>query len=133
MTPVLLLVLLLGLGGISAPGSSSTDDAGGWYFTLQPYLWAPIIEGNLKFSAPNGSTAEPGIEINPDDYFDEIDIALIVTAMARKGKWSFTADFVYMEVSSSDSQVKQVNFGRDDGNWFIPFYGDIGTGGSNPT
>jgi hypothetical protein len=119
----LLLVLLFGTIGISAPGCSSAGDAGGWSFTLQPYLWAPTIEGNLKFSAPNGTIGEPEIEIDPDDYFDEIDIALIVTAIARKGKWSFTADFVYMEVSSSDSQVKQVNFSGDDGNWFIPFYG----------
>lgn len=110
---VWLLGLLFGLLSVSVPGSSYADDPGGWSFTIQPYLWAPTIEGDLKFSTPTGSTGEPEIEIDPDDYFENIDIALIVTAMARKGKWSLTADFVYMEVSSSDNQMKQVNFGGD--------------------
>ncbi|BBO74840.1 hypothetical protein DSCW_22570 [Desulfosarcina widdelii] len=95
----------------SAPGTIAADDSGGWHFTLQPYLWAPTIEMDLKLAAPNGSTGEPEIEIEPDDYLENLDLALIVTAMARKGKWSFTTDFIFMEVSSEENQLKSIDFG----------------------
>jgi hypothetical protein len=104
-------MLLFGLIGISVPGCSSAGDAGGWSFTLQPYLWAPTIEADLRFPAPDGSNGEPEFKVVPDDYFENVDIAAILTATARKGKWSFTADFIYMDVSSEDNKLKNVNFG----------------------
>ena len=124
MNIVTLIVLLFGVVGVMLHGSVAAADKGKWHFTMQPYLWAPTIEADLKFSAPDGSTGEPVIEIDPDDYFENIDIALIVTAMARKGKWSFTADFVYMEVSSSDNRVRAIDFGGGD---IVSTSLDIGT------
>ena len=75
-----LLMLLLGVAGISVPGCSYADNPGSWTFTMQPYLWMPVIEADLKFSTPSGS---PEVAINPDDYLENLDLALIVTAQAR--------------------------------------------------
>lgn len=100
-----------GIVGISSIGALAADGTEGWTFTMQPYLWTPVIEADLKFTAPDGSTGEPEIEVEPDDYLENLDIALIVTAMARRGKWSFTADFVFMEVSSGDNKLKSIDFG----------------------
>jgi len=101
----------------------AADDAGKLKFTIEPYLWAPTISAGLKFSTPNGSTGQPEVEVEPDDYLENLDMALIVAATARKGKWSFSADFVYMDVSSSDNRIKQVDFGGS----FTSTSTDIGT------
>jgi len=106
-----LVIMAIGMLGGSPSSTMAADDSGGWRYTVQPYMWAPTIEMDLKLSAPNGSSGEPEIEIKPDDYLENLDIALIVTAMARKGKWSFTADFIYMEVSSKDNKLKRIDFG----------------------
>lgn len=106
-----LLTLAIGVLAVTASGTMAAEDAGKLKFTIQPYLWAPTIEADLKFSTPAGSTGEPEIKVEPDDYLENLDIALIVAAEVRKGKWSFTADFVFMDLSSSDNRVKSVDFG----------------------
>lgn len=111
MTIIVLLMAAIGVIGVMAPEAMAADNADKLTFTLQPYLWAPTIDADLKLSAPDGSTGEPEIEVKPDDYLENLDIGLIVTAMARKGKWSFTADLVYMEVSSSENTIKHIDFG----------------------
>ena len=106
-----LLVLISGVLAASTPHALAADSAREWKFALQPYLWAPVIEANLKFSTPSGSSGAPEVEIEPNNYLENLDFALIVTAEARKGKWSFTADFVYMELTDSESRVNSVDFG----------------------
>lgn len=62
-----LLTLAIGVLAVSAPGTMAADDAGKLKFSIQPYLWTPTIEADLKFSAPDGSTGEPEIKVEPDD------------------------------------------------------------------
>jgi hypothetical protein len=108
---VILLTIWVGVSFMWTPSRVSAQEGGGWAFTIKPYLWAPTIEADLKFSAPDGSTGEPEFKVEPDDYFENLDIAAIVTATAHKGKWSFTADFIYMDISSEDNKLKNVDFG----------------------
>jgi hypothetical protein len=106
-----LLALALGALAVSSSGILAADGSLGLNFSIQPYLWMPTIETDLKFTAPDGSTGEPTIKVEPDDYLEDVDIALLLTAEMRKGRWSLVADFVFMEVSSKDNSVKQVDFG----------------------
>jgi hypothetical protein len=90
----------------------ASDDPEKVTFTLQPYLWLPTIKGDLRYTTlPNGSSGSPEIEVDPDDLLESLDMAVLLVAEVRKGKWSFAADFTYLDVSSSESTVKEVNFG----------------------
>ena len=91
--------------------AAASDDPDKLTFTIEPYLWFPTIDAEMKFSTPGGSTGEPEVTVNPDDYFDDLKMATLLTTGLRKGKWSLTADFVYMDVSSDDSSVKSIDFG----------------------
>jgi len=100
------------LSSASVPAAMASDDPDNVSFTLQSYMWLPTIEGELKYTTrPNGSSGSPEIEVDADDLLENLDMAVLLTAEARKGKWSFVADFTYLDVSSSQSAVKGVNFG----------------------
>lgn len=81
-------------------------------FSVQPYVWLPVLEADLNFSTPSGSSGAPSVKVEPDDYLEDLSAAVILTTEARKGKWSFTADFIYMELESSENNVKSVDFQR---------------------
>jgi hypothetical protein len=80
-------------------------------FALQPYLWLPTIEAQIGYSTPTGGSGSPEIKADPDDWLDDLTMAALLTAEMRKAKWSFTADFTYLALSSSDASVQAVDFG----------------------
>ncbi|KJS29131.1 MAG: hypothetical protein VR64_21525 [Desulfatitalea sp. BRH_c12] len=85
-----------------------------WSFMIQPYIWFPTIDSELRYTAlPNGSSGSPEIKVYPDDWLENLDLAVLLTAGVRKGEWSFVADFTYLDLSSSESAVKNINFGGD--------------------
>jgi len=81
-----------------------------WQFSIQPYAWFPSIESEMKFTPPGGSGGEATVKIEPDDYLENLDAALLMTMRAQKGKWSIIADFIYMKISSSENKIKSVDF-----------------------
>jgi hypothetical protein len=109
---ITLLALAVLLVSAPAAAAMASDDPDRLTFTLQPYMWLPTLEGNLKYTTlPNGSSGSPAIEIEPDDLLENLDLALLLTASVRKGKWSFVADCTYLELAASDSAVRSVDFG----------------------
>lgn len=82
-------------------------------FFLQPYVWLPTIDAQIKYTTPTGNSGSPAIEVDPDDWLDNLAMAALLTAEVRKGQWSFTADFTYLALSSADASVRSVNFGGD--------------------
>ena len=112
MTGIGWFAVMLWLWSAQTPALSAAEESGKLNYSIQPYLWLPTLEADLKFSAPNGTTGEPEVSVDPDDYLENLDAAVIVSTDIRKGKWLLAADFVYMEVSSSDSSVRSIDFGR---------------------
>lgn len=81
-------------------------------FALTPYIWFPTIEADLKYvSLPDGSGGSPEIKVKPDDWLEDLDMAALLLAEVRKGKWLFLVDFTYLDLSGSDSEVRKINFG----------------------
>lgn len=111
MKVISLFAMALFLLNALSPAALAADHADKLTFTIEPYIWLPTIDAEMKFTTPGGSTGEPEVSVNPDDYFKDLEIAALLTTEFRKGKWSLTADFVYMDVSSSDSSVKSIDFG----------------------
>lgn len=107
MSMVLITLLFLSLFFISEHAQAYESDK--WQFSVQPYVWFPTMEAEMKFSASGGS---PSVEVEPDDYFENLNAALILTAEARKGKWSLVADLIFMKLETSAGKIKNIDFGR---------------------
>ncbi len=111
---ILLFITCIFLCIEAVPEAIAAEDPDKLTFTLQPYMWFPTIEGTLKYTTlPDGSGGSPEVEMDPDDLLEDLDLAVLLTAAVRKGKWSFAADFTYLELTASESGVKAINFGGD--------------------
>ena len=82
---------------LAIPAAANAQGAGaaapGWTVELTPYLWAAGLDGT---TAAGGT----GSEIDTDYKFfslDNLDFALGTAVEARKGRWGFLADAMYVE------------------------------------
>jgi hypothetical protein len=78
----------------------SQDDSDHWQFSVTPYLWLPSIGGALNYQLPPGTGGNPTFDIGPTDWLSLIDAAALVGGNARKGKFSITADFIYLSLAN---------------------------------
>jgi len=76
----------------SAAQASETDK---WEFNINLYLWGASIGGETALGS--------GVDVEFKDLFDNREMVFMGGFGARKGKWSFLADVVYMNVSKSDT------------------------------
>jgi len=101
---------LMTLVAISLPayaGDPAPPDK--WTFALRPYLWAPGIDGTLKYDIP--PTGDGASNVDFSSYvLENLNFALMLTGEARKGDWSVLTDVVYLDVESGDTNVKSVSF-----------------------
>lgn len=74
-----------------ATGVAAEED---WGFDLSAYGWLPIIETE--------SDSGDKSEITRSDIVDNLDMAAMWAARARKGKWSLSSDFIYFDLSNDD-------------------------------
>ena len=91
--------------------AEAQDASDRWRFAVTPYLWLPTVDAKLKHSTPSGASASPEIEVSADDYLSNLDFAAMLSGEARKNRWSFFTDVVYLDMSADDSTVQAVNFG----------------------
>ena len=85
-----------------------------WTFALRPYLWAPGISGTLKYDIP--PTGDGASNVDFASYIlQNLNFALMLSAEARKGDWSVLTDVVYLDVESTDANVKSVSFAAGPG------------------
>ena len=108
---IIIIAALAALTLCGPLGASAQTQSSQWSFTITPYLWAPNIDGTLKYSVPPGGGGSPEVETGPNDYLENLSGALMISGEARKGRWSVFTDFIYLDFSSEESSVKSVNFG----------------------
>ena len=90
------LIPLLPMLIAAAPASAQQADD--WQFSLTPYVWAAVIKGNTA-----AGDAEPP-PINPDYNFlslSNLQGFAFLAFTARKNKWSFNTDIVYINFSDN--------------------------------
>jgi hypothetical protein len=97
-------------GGLAAQTVPSTEP--GWTFAVAPYVWAPSIEGDLRYSAPGGMGGVSGASVGMDatNLLEALNFAAMVAAEARKGRFSILTDFIYLDLGNSTSAVRSVDF-----------------------
>lgn len=105
LVTMLAISALIGLL-FAAPARAAEDPYdGNWRFTLTPYLWLPSLDGTLRFDLPNGS---PNVSASAGDILENLDFAFMATGDVRKGRWSAFTDFIYLDLSDDNAEVRSV-------------------------
>ena len=81
-----------------------------WRFAITPYLWLPNVNGTLKYEPQPGGGA-PAVDTGPNNYLENLSMALMLSGEARKGRWSILSDLIYLDFDKEQSNVRAVNFG----------------------
>jgi len=100
------LATALAATALFAPAAGAESVANDqWTFALTPYLWLPTINGSLQYQLPQGT---PDVETGPNDYLSNLQMAVMLSGEARKGKWSLFSDLIYLDFESENSRVKSL-------------------------
>jgi len=97
-----------------------------WTFALRPYLWAPSINGTLKYDVPPSGGGGASVDLS-SYVLENLNMALMLSGEARKGNWSILTDVVYLDIESDESKVKSVSFTGPGGRVEISAGADLGT------
>ena len=111
-----LAITVLATASLLLPGAASAEEpAGGWQFSVMPYLWLPGVKADLKYGPPSGGTATANVDADENDVLSSIQMLAMVAGEARKGPWFVTTDFVYLHLDNTESKVKSVDFNPGSG------------------
>jgi hypothetical protein len=88
----------------AAPAAAQDED----HFTVTPYIWLPNIDGNLRFNIPPGADGSPNVEVGPNDYLENLEMALMIAGEARFGRVSAFTDLIYLDFGTQGSSVVSV-------------------------
>lgn len=86
---------LLFAGGVDAAQTSRSDS---WEIVFSSNLWLP--ETTTRFGTPNG-VAETVLSVS--DALDSLDLGVMFTLAARKNRWSYVADVVYLDLEADEA------------------------------
>ncbi len=93
---------VLGVSPVLAQSESSTTEDQ-WQFAGAIYLWGADIGGHTK----SGSEVEVGFS----DLLDNIEMAFMGAFAARKNKWSFLTDVIYLDLGADKTADLSVPVG----------------------
>jgi hypothetical protein len=102
---VILTALLL---STAAHAKQSEGESGSWQFGASIYGWFPDIAGQSSFSKPGSSN---DFEIGIENILDNLEFTLMGMFDARKGRWGFLVDGIYMDVGNSKTGTRQASIG----------------------
>jgi hypothetical protein len=110
--PGLVLLAAIAAGIFPTPAQAqSVPPADRWRFSITPYLWAPNINGTLKYSIPPGASGSPEVEVGPNEYLQALNFAMMIAGEVRRDRWLVFTDVIYLNFSSEKSAVQSINFG----------------------
>jgi len=104
------------------------DNSNEWTQRVLIYGWFPSIEGTLNYDIP-GSGGSVGADAS--NIVDKLQGVFMGTYEARKQKWSFKGDVIYLSLSNSEDQSISIPGGgnptlgiqQDMKAWVVGLYG----------
>jgi hypothetical protein len=75
----------------------SADD---WQQSLVLYLWLPTLDGQLKYPLDEGTSAS----LDASEILDALDMTFMGAYEARKDKWSFIGDVIYLNLGDDKNR-----------------------------
>jgi hypothetical protein len=91
------------------PQASGTS---GWIFNVAPYMWLPTVHANLDYNLPPalGGRLPTDLSSGPGDYLSKLNFAAMVAAEARYDRFSVLTDFIYLNGSVGNSNIRSLDF-----------------------
>ncbi len=86
--------LTLGASGFAAAQTPAATP-GAWQFEVTPYLWMAGLKGDV--AGPN--LPQTDVNVSFSDILNVLDFAAMGTFEARKDRWGFFVDGIYMKLS----------------------------------
>jgi hypothetical protein len=105
LTDLLRVLAVAGVLGTGQVEAAENLYDGNWRFSVTPYLWLPSTNAALRFDLPSGSS---NVSASKRDILEKLNFALMATGDVRKGDWSLFTDFIYLNLSNQNAQVKTV-------------------------
>jgi hypothetical protein len=102
------ILVLLAFCSVNNAAARETDT---WQYEATLYLWLPSIDGSFKYTLPGegGDT----LPIDGSEVMDSLNFTFMGNIAARYNRWSFAADYIYLDMSNSNNTV--VTVGQDPG------------------
>ena len=91
VAPVLGVVLTL---GVAAPAAAQQS---GWQYEFTPYLWGAAMKGDVRI----GNLPNVNVDMKFTDILDVLDFGLAGAFEARKDRWGFLFDSMYLKLSDA--------------------------------
>jgi hypothetical protein len=108
----IIILALLAVLALWGPFDALAQTSGSqWTFSLTPYLWLPNVDGTVNYSTSSGSGGTPEVQVGPNDYLENLSMAVMISGEARKDRWSMFTDLIYLDFSNEDSSIKSIDFG----------------------
>ena len=104
------LVIALTLPPSTASAQAQREDweSGKWQFGISLYAWLPEVGGKTEF--PNGESG-PGVSIDPRKLISGLNFVYMGTLEAENGRLGVFTDVIYMNISGSRSQTRELTIG----------------------
>lgn len=100
-------IFLVVIGG-TGRDAQAQNDSDAWQYSVTPYLWLPTIDGTLNYG-PSPGGGGPNIEMGPTDWLDLLNFGALVSASAKRGRFTVFSDLVYLSLQSKDGRVASVD------------------------
>ena len=78
-----------------------TEENSSWKHSLTIYGWLPSFDGTTNYTIP-GDGNDPDEEVE-SSFVDKIDMVFMGSYEARKNKWSFLVDAIYLKMSNAQN------------------------------
>ena len=89
--------LVVGLGLPARAQEARATMSGGWSFGLTPYVWFASLKGDV---ATLSGLPPVSVDAGFDDIIENTDIALMLAAEARRGRFGIVTDLSYLALSA---------------------------------
>jgi hypothetical protein len=93
--PVVLWLLAALASPVRAEGEGGSAGEPSWALSLAPYLWATTLEGTVD---AEGVSSE--LDVPFSDIWDALDVGVLATAEARRGRLSLASNLIYLKLSN---------------------------------
>ena len=113
MIGMVLLIVIVATVFTTPAHAQTAAPADQWQFSITPYLWLPNINGTLKYNLPpnTGGSGSPEVEAGPNDYLQNLQALVLLSADVRKDRWTVFTDIIYLGFAKENSKVKAIDFG----------------------
>ena len=108
-----------------APDATAQDSPlAEWKFRAILYGWFPTVSGEASYASSGGAT----LDLNADDYLDNLRFVFMGTLEARRGRWGAFSDYIYLDFDSEEGATRNFTLRGPLGGISVPGLNEVQLG-----